>query len=440
MGKPGVALCNRDFENDAHSTASSRGMPGIRIVPETIPLECIVPEQIEPGVNAAMDSIITALTRPLTSEEDTPSVKVETPSRIAFKGNLEEINRFFYKRGWTDGLPIIPPTEEAVAEMLTGTDLPTDHVVAKLIPRLGKATVEKIAINAVMAGALPVHLPVLIAGLRALLRPEVRLTAWEVSTGGFAPFWIINGPIRHDLRVNGGQGILNPGDLANAAIGRAMGLIIKNIGGARKGIEDMATLGNPGKYSMAIAENEEENPWEPLHVQHGFNKEDSTVTVSFISSYYQVLRYGTDDKGVMRALVYNLMPALGGLFWFILTPSSAEFLVRAGWTKKEITDFISEYSRVPLYRTPMYYGQAADITERPEPRGRLPVLNGEDYVSPTANWPGRMNIVVAGGAGSVVGVARGGRHDAATERIELPANWAKLVDKYRDVVPTYIRY
>jgi hypothetical protein len=166
MGKPAIVLVNDAFVNDAKSAASSRGMPGIRAVSENVPCECIVEEQIKPLISDAIDSIVAAITKPLTEEERSPQKVIEKPSRIAFKGNLEEVNRFFYKRGWTVGLPIIPPTEEAVAEMLTGTDLPADHLVAKIIPRLGKATVEKIAINAVMAGCLPTYMPVLIAGVQ----------------------------------------------------------------------------------------------------------------------------------------------------------------------------------------------------------------------------------------------------------------------------------
>jgi hypothetical protein len=444
MNKPTASLVNAAFLNDAMSAASSRGMPGIRAVAESVPCECIVEGQIEPSIEAVMDEIVAALSRPLTVQEQNPAKEVEKPPRIAFKGDLQEVNRFFYKRGWTDGLPIMPPTQEAVAEMLTGTDLPTDHVIAKMIPRLGKATIEKIAINAVMAGCLPTYMPVLIAGVKAAMRPEVRLTAWGVSTGGFSPFWIINGPVRHDLNINSGLGVLNPGDIANAAIGRAMGLIIKNIGGARKGIEDMATFGHSGKYTMVIAENEEANPWEPLHVEAGFEKEDSAITLSFISSYSQFLGYGTDDKGIMRAMVYNLAPAhggMGGLLWFMLKPIAAEFLAKGGWTKKEMADFISEHARSEFYRMPQYYRVAADPTEQPGPRERLSLLNTGDSMSITGNWPGRIHFVVAGGVGGpAVAMIRGGRHDKVTQKIELPANWGQLINKYKDIIPTYVRY
>ena len=189
------------------------------------------------------------------------------------------MNQFFYKRGWTDGLPVIPPTEEAVRQMLTGTELPPDHLVGKLGPRFGKATIEKIAINAVMAGALPTYMPILIAAVQAMLDPLSNAEGWSISAGSWAPFWIINGPVRHDLSIKNGTGALSPGNIANATIGRAMALITQNIRGVRHGVECMGSLGNPMKYSMVVAENEEENPWEPLQVEQGFRREDSTVSV-----------------------------------------------------------------------------------------------------------------------------------------------------------------
>jgi hypothetical protein len=428
---PAVIICNENFATDAESASSGRGMPGIRIVPETVQCECTIIEEIEAGVTAVVDDIIAALTKPLTAEEKAPKKKaVEKPSRIIFNGNLEEVNRFFYKRGWTDGLPILPPTEEAVAEMLTGTDLPADHIVAKIIPRLGKATVEKIAINAAMAGALPTYMPVLIAGVKAIMDPKAYFGSFEVSTGSWIPFWIINGPVRNDLNVNGGSGALSPGDIANSTIGRAMGLIIKNIGGARKGIEDMGTLGNSGKYTMVVAENEEESPWEPLHVEHGFNKEDSTVTVSFPNSVLQIWPYGSDDKGILRGVISNVMPGRRGLS-LMLIPPHARTLASHGWTKKEIAAFISEYARVPAYRHPEYWGSWLPEKERPP-------INPEDPVSILRN-PDWIRVFVAGGPGNFIGLIMGGI-SWVTKKAELPRNWAELVKKWKDIVPKYVKY
>jgi len=437
LNKPAVALCNKDFMIDARSAASGKGMPWVRIVSETIPCECTVREEIEAGVSAAMDDIVAALTQPLTAEEKSPKPKeVEKLSRIVFKGNLKEVNQFFYKRGWADGLPIIPPTEEAVEEMLAGTDLPADYVVGKIVPRLGKATVEKIAINAVMAGALPTYMPVLIAGVQALMDPKTQFGTWEVSTGSWAPFWIINGPVRNDINVNSGSGALSPGDIANAAIGRAMGLIIKNIGGARKGIEDMGVLGNPGKYTMVIAEKEEDSPWEPLHVENGLNKEDSAVTVYFSNCFTQTWPYGTDEQGILRGVISNIIPGRRGLFCLILHPSHARTLFGKGWTKKEVATFVSEYARVPAFRHPGYY----HVTLVPT-RGGLPV-DALDSMAILDN-PDWIRIIVAGGPGNFLGLFQGvwlEGMDWVTKKVELPGNWDKLVKKYRDIVPTYASY
>ena len=433
---PTVTLVNENFVNDAMSAASSRGMPGVRLVPEPIVSESSVMEEIEAGVTDAMDAVVAALTKPLTAEEKSPKPKeVEKPSRIIFKGSLEEVNRFFYRRGWTDGLPIIPPTEEAVAEMVTGTDLPPDYIVSELEPRSGKATVEKIAINAVMAGALPTYLPLLIAGVKVLVSSGSAISL-AVSTGSWAPFWVVNGPIRQDLRINHNYGALSPGDIANAAIGRALGLITKNIRGVRKGIEDMGVLGNPGKYTMVIAENEEDSPWEPLHVEHGFNREDSTISLSFPQSYQQMMAYGTDDKGILSTIIYNVMPGRLGILGIMLTPTNARSLASKGWTKKDIKAFIMEKARVPWEHHPQYWGTYAEFMDK-----QHPVNPRESFalLRPSPRQPDPIRIYVVGGVGSWIGLLSGGG-DIVTEKAELPANWGKLVKKYENVVPTYVRY
>ena len=434
LNKPAVALVNEGFIFDALSAASSKGCPGLRIVAESVPPECSVLEEIDAGIGACISDIINALTKPLRPEEETPQPKyIEQPSGPVFKGGLDEINHFYYKQGWTDGLPIIPPTEESVNEMLTGTDLPRDHLVGKMVPRSGKATVEKIAINAVMAGALPTYMPVLIAGLQALLDPDSKYNVFGVSTGSWAPFYILNGPVRHDLNVNSGQGALSPGDMANAAIGRAMGLIVKNIGGVRKGIEDMGVMGNPGKYTLVIAENEGASHLEPLHVQQGLQKEDSAITVSFPNSYYQFMPYGTDDQGLLRSVIYNLLPGIS-TFWLIINPTHAKFMSK--WSKKEMAVFISRHALTPAHRKPQFYGNFPD---QPQPPGIF--LDSSDQI-PIISDSNAIKIIVAGGAGLFMGLLYGGTgtYGPMTKKIELPSNWEKLVEKYKDMVPKYIRY
>lgn len=446
--KPVLVLANKDFVNDARSASSSKDMPSLRVVGIPVPCECSSTTQVEKGIKESMDDIISGLVRPLSPEEKSPKEReVEESAKTVFKGNLEEVNKFFYKRGWTDGLPIIPPTEAAVTEMLRGTDLPADYVVGEMVPRMGKATVEKIAINAVMAGALPIYMPVLIAAVRALIDSRWDSSVPTVSTGSWAPFWIINGPVRADLRINCSWGAMSPGDIANAAIGRAMSLITKNIRGVRKGIEDMGCLGNPCKYSMVIGENEEESPWEPLHVEQGFNKNESAITVFFPNSSSQMWAYGSDDEGILRTVIYNLIPGRRGQFCLVLTPPHAKILAGSGWTKNDIRAFITEQGRVPAYKVPEFWkvreGNFSGLHKNWIP------MNITDSVSvlPDPEW---IRVIVAGGQGAIVGqfvgppveLLRGTGQGAIwiTQKIELPAAWNKLLAKYKDLVPQYIRY
>lgn len=438
MNKPTVMLTNDGFYTDGSQAASTKGYPGLRLIPETVPCECSIMEDAEEGISQVIDQIIDALTKPLTPDEASPKTKEkEKPTRIAFKGSLEEVNRFYYKRGWSDGLPVIPPTEENVKEMLSGTDLPPDHILGIIEPRLGKATVEKIAVNAVMAGALPIHMPVLVASVKAMLDPDSWFGTYSMSTGSWAPCWIINGPIRKEVHVNSGSGALSPGDIANAAIGRAMGLVIKNIGGIRKGIEDMGVLGNPSKYSMVIAENEEDSPWEPFHVSEGFTRDESTVTLFYPNSYSQIWPYGSDDRGILSALIYNLQPGRGGLFCWIVTPQHAKVLAKKGWTKEMIKKYITEFARVPAYRHGYYY-QTNTAIAKP---GMVP-MNPMDPIA-IINNPAFIKILVAGGPGAFMGLVSSasiGGTSWVTKKIELPSNWSKLVNKYKNVVPVYERY
>jgi hypothetical protein len=436
FGKPTSTYIFEHFANDAASAASSKGMPVIRTVPEKIVSESTVMEDIEPAIKAVFNDVVEVLTRPLTADEKSPKRREqENPPRLMFKGSLEEVNRFFYQRGWTDGLPVIPPTEDAVREMMTGTDYAPDYLVEKLEPRQGKATVEKIAINAVMAGCLPTHLPLLIAGVHALAdNPTTGMMA--ASTGSWAPFYLVNGPVRNDVKVNSSYGASSPGNIANAAIGRAMGLITKNIRGIRKQVEDMGVLGNPGKYSFVAAENEENSPWEPFHVDCGFKKEDSTITVSFPQSYQQMVPFGTDDKGIIATVVGSIVPARMGLFSLILTPNNAQSLAKRGWSKQTVKDYIVKNARVPED----YYTRLGLDASGPFDRGNfMGQGTSPQILRPTPDRPDPMQIFVFGGFGSWVGFMQGGP-PPIIKKVELPKNWPQLVKKYQNIVPTYVRY
>jgi hypothetical protein len=397
---------NQEFMDEVQTAAKEKGMPVIRRQALNLGSELTSREDIEAGIGDAISGIIDSLTSPLSAHEKAPVNAAETAPRVAFKGDYENINRFFFRKGWTDGLPVIPPTEKAVMEMMEGTDLTADHPVAAIPPMNGKATVEKIAVNAVMAGALPVHLPVIIAAVEALADPESGFETFETGKGSWGPLFILNGPIRNQIHLNTGSDMLSPGTLANAAIGRAIGLIIQNIGGVRKGIEDMGTLGNPLKDTTVIGENEEESPWNPLHMDKGFKSEDNTLTFFFPNSFTQAVTRGTDAKAAADA-ISGLNP--GGVSCVVLNPQQAEILASEGWDKDKLINFLTDKSEK---------SQGGKDTDR-------------------------LMVVVAGGPGKWTGLLKSvGDMNSAfiTKRIILPGNWDKLVKKYGNMVPLHIRY
>jgi len=428
LDTPVVLLANPGFVRDAESAASNKGMPVLRILPLNVACESTVAEDIDVGTTEAIPSIEEALTQSLTEQESSPEWSSEIPPRVAFTGNYEEVNQFYYRKGWTDGLPIVPPTEEAVVEMMTGTDLPADHIVAEVIPRHGKATIEKIAINAVMAGALPTHMPVIIAAVEAFADQKTRFDTFEVSTGSWAPFLAITGTIRDQINLNYGSGALSPGDNTNSAIGRAVGLIVKNIGAARKAIEDMGVLGNPMKYSLVIGENEEETPWEPLSVERGFQKGDNTLTVFFPNNYLQSVPSGTDAEGLARSMK-RMDP--WSMSCFLVIPSHAKTLAAAGWTKKKLKEFLLSRSESPMSE---YLGRKTDNE-----------ISSDEILAapPAASNTDSLMVMVAGGPGAWTALLRsvgGIENEFVTVKINLPSNWDQLVRKYKNIVPTYVKY
>ncbi|MBI2908357.1 MAG: hypothetical protein HYX92_11975 [Chloroflexi bacterium] len=196
---------------------------------------------------------------------------VQLRSRRLKVASEEAATGFLYEQGWTDGLPVVVPTPDRVEAMLAGTRRRPEDLIGLIPPAMGKATVEKMAINAVMAGCLPSYLPVVIAALEAMVAPEFVLARVQATTNPVAPLAVVNGPIRQKLDINCGHNALGQGRQSNATIGRAIRLILSNIGGAIPGVTDMATLGQPAKYTFCLGENEEALPttWPPLHVEKG---------------------------------------------------------------------------------------------------------------------------------------------------------------------------
>jgi hypothetical protein len=396
----------------------------------------------EKAAEEMLDDLIGELTRPLANEETVRIIREKRSSRFVCTGTLEEVNQYFYERECTDGLPIIPPTEEAVEEMLTGTDFPPDRVVATVLPELRQATVEKIGINAVMAGCLPTHMPVLLAAVEAVMDPDFHLVEVNVSAGSYTPFMIVNGPIRVDLGINCKHGALSPGRRANAALGRALRLILLNCGRALPGVQDMGVLGSPGKYTQCVGENEEESPWNPLHVERGSSPESSTVSLLAITARAPV--HGGDTPEITLeplARAAALRPNssyLGTHILVVLAPDTAELFSDAGWTKEDIQRHLYEHARhlpTSLYGLRHY-----------TPSGRRSVKfyldkemaewifaqEGTSTPIPIVAGPDRFVIVVFGGHGQKQNaVFPGGHGQMVTKQVILPARWGELVEKYK---------
>src|SRR5215470_5586740 len=222
-----------------------------------------------------------------------------------------EIIEAYYERGWTDGLPVMPPTEKSVAEMLAAAGLHADEVLGTIPARSTVVVARKVAINAVMAGCRPEYMPVVIAAVRALCHADFQYHGPASSTGGSAMVLIVNGPIAERIGLNAGNNAFGQGARANATIGRALRLVMMNAMNTRPGLLDRATLGNPGKYSFCFAENESDHPWQPFHVERGFQPGESTVTVYASNSLCPVYNQLAGEPEPLLRCIANALYHLG---------------------------------------------------------------------------------------------------------------------------------
>jgi len=341
---------------------------------------------------------------------------------------LEGIHDQLYRQGATDGIPVVPPTEDRVTEMLRGTDLADDEELATVGEREGSITVYKLAVNAVMAGCAPIHMPVLVAGCRAMAEPAANVDAASVDPGSWAYQWIVNGPVRDDLDIRSDTGAFGPGFWANRTIGRALGLTYQNTALVHPDSEETGVTGNPFKYTLVAGENEERSPWAPFHVDAGYESGDSTITLSVRRSFSQFIPYEMDAEGVLRAMQYNTTPDMVGTsagdttktVVHTVAPYNAEELDEAGMTKQDLKEYLAENSVRPMDEVGAVDGGVNGST--------LP-----DSVRPlqakTIESPDHVQVYVVGGSGrfSAVGHTMGG---PVTQQIEFPDEWETLLDEY----------
>ncbi len=281
-----------------------------------------------------------------------------SPHRLASRriemGSSEDPIEAAFARGWTDGLPVTPPTERRVARMLEGTPLSPEEVVCVLPPDLAECTVEKVAINAVMAGCLPEYLPVVLSAVKAAAGKRFNIHGIAATTYFTGPVLVVNGPIRRRIGMNSGINALGQGNRANMTIGRALNLVVRNVGGARPGGVDRAALGSPGKLSFCFPEDEEGSPWESLSVERGYSSQDSTVTLFAGHGPIEIVdQRSRHPESLARTFALQLRmighPKFAGLSEAIVvvSPEHARVFREAGWSKARLRQEISALLTLP---------------------------------------------------------------------------------------------
>ncbi|MFK8048306.1 MAG: thioredoxin [Halioglobus sp.] len=279
---------------------------------------------------------------------------IDLASRRIEIADLEDPMESCFERGWSDGLPVVPPTEIRVVRMLAGTTRDPKEVLGLIPPDLQPCTIEKVAINAVMAGCKPEYLPVVIAAVEACLIEEFCMHGLLATTWFSGPMLIVNGPIAKAIGMNSGTNALGQGNRANATIGRALQLVIRNVGGGKPGGVDRSTIGNPGKYTFCFAEDEDNSCWESLAVQRGFDKGASTVSL-FAADGVQGMadQKSREPESLCRSFAASLLSvghpkfAMVSDAFIIIAPEHQRIFSDAQWSKKQVLDKISEFTTRP---------------------------------------------------------------------------------------------
>lgn len=310
-------------------------------------------------------------------------------ARYEVPDTLEAIE-FCYEQGWTDGLPVVPPTPERVAEFLAYAGLEPQTVLGQVADRGRAITAEKVAINAVLAGCLPAYLPVVVAAIAAMCEEPFCLHGSMASTGGAAPLLIVNGPVRAQIGLNAGGNVFGPGYRANATIGRAIRLILLNVLDAQPGVLDQSTMGHPGKYSYCIAEDEEGTGWAPLHAERGVPAAASAVTVMAAEAPHYVRNAfaNTPERlldGVADVLAHGSYTR--GAYAIVVSPEHRAVLERAGWSKADVRAYLVEHARRSM----------AALKHAGYLRGEI--ADGDDQRYPPMVEESDLLVVAAGGAG-----------------------------------------
>lgn len=335
--------------------------------------------------------------------------------------DIAAISNTLYAEGMTDGLPVIPPTRERVDWMLKGTNLDPETVIAEVGPRRGQATVRAIAANAVLAGCEPEYLPFVIAAIKACTTGDYWhsdrrfiLSGVVATANNCAVATIASGPLCEKVKIQAGQGCMGSGFKANASIGRAIQLVLRNVGGAAPGITDFSQVGQSGKFSFFFAENEADLPenWKPFRIQRGFDKDTTTVTTIALEPPYHVLDQlsrTAQDLALMFAIHLarpaNISQGHPGEALLIVGPQHSERFARDGWSKEDLQEFIYHHARVPVNLIAEEFVYLKGGVEIIKGRGPLVFREWPKWITlqdsvPICKNPDHVLVIVAGGPGN----------------------------------------
>ena len=315
-------------------------------------------------------------------------------------GSDTDLVEWYFEKGWTDGLPVVPPTPENVETMVEALGGEPETVEARIPPRHGVLTREVLAINLVMAGCKPAYAPVVMAALKAMSGKHFNLNGIQATTHMAAPLVVVSGPIRDEIGMNSGCNVFGSGNRANATIGRAIRLVLLNVGGAWPGELDKSTLGHPGKYSYCIAENEEASPWDPYRMEKGFAREDSTVFCIAAEPPHSVTNHLSDDpEGIldsiasaMSTIAHNNAVSSGSCA-VVISPEHAATIATREWSRSDVRNYLwanttNTFGEISFHgRYGKIYNRNLPKWYKREPDARIPIVPSADDI----------HVIVAGG-------------------------------------------
>ena len=373
MGKPAVPIVSGRFEGDAVASSRAFAMPSLQFVLVPRIYRNLAIEECVSQTELAIDDIVRVLT---TVDDDSARTKPTVTAGVErFEGEdrhdaVLHMNEEFINRDWGDAFPLLPATQEAVEELLKGTNLSPDHLVCDMPPGFGLATVEKIAINAAMAGAKPEQMPVIIAAVKALsqIGPHDGKSLL-MSTSPHAPILIVNGPVAKKIGINP-RSAIGPGrdNRVNITIGRAFSLCLRNIGYWYPNQMDMDTIGTTRKFVHCIAENEDMSPWPPFHADRGFKVEESTVSIFITDGELDVQDQGnTTAEGLLKTIAYgatfgtrSLGERHGAERLILMPPDVARPVGAQGFSKRAAREFIHFHANTSLGKMIQYMPLAGE--------------------------------------------------------------------------------